>query len=146
MRQIIPACALALCVAAVPLSAQSEATVTSKTKIKSDNGKVMTLKGCLAGGPSSFSLGANPYSVMPRDGVDLGSQVGHQVELTGVLIPAATKHDKDAKIEVKTETKVDPPKGADQKLEAKTKAKVARGDTAQFVVADVKVLSTTCTE
>jgi len=68
------------------------------------------------------------------------------VEVTGVLIPAATKHDKDAKVEVKTETKVDPPKGDDQKFDSKTKAKVARGDTAQFVVADVKVLSTTCTE
>ena len=146
MRQLIPACALALCVAAVPLSAQNEATVTSKTKIKSDDGKVMTVKGCLAGGPSSFALGANPYAVMPRDGVDLGSHVGQQVELTGVLIPAATKHDKDAKIELRTEDKVDPAKGPDQKVESKTKAKVARGDTAQFVVADVKMLNATCSQ
>lgn len=56
MRRAIPACLLAICFAAVSLSAQ-DTKVKSEQKLKTDDGgKVVTLKGCLSGTPPAFTL------------------------------------------------------------------------------------------
>lgn len=169
MRRAIPACLLACCFAAVTVSAQ-ETKVKSEQKIKSDDGKVVTLRGCLAGSPPTFTLDhassaavarseakaerksgeigttgtADSYMLTPREGVDLVPQVGHMVEVTGVLIPAATKHDDDAKVKVKDRTKIEREHAPDSKVKSNTKADVPRGSTPQLAVTSVKMLAPSC--
>jgi hypothetical protein len=169
MRRAIPACLLACCFAAVTVSAQ-DTKVKSEQKIKSDDGKVVTLKGCLAGTPPTFTLDhassavvarseskadkradeigttgtSDSYTLTPREGVDLGPQIGHMVEVTGVLIAPATKHDDDAKVKVKDRTKIEREDAPDSKVKSQTKADVARGSTPQLAVTSVKVLAPAC--
>lgn len=169
MRRVIPACLLACCFAAVTVSAQ-DTKVKSEQKIKSDDGKVVTLRGCLAGSPPSFTLDhassavvarseakaerksgevgttgiAESYTLMPRQGVDLAPQIGHMVEVTGVLIAPATKHDDDAKVKVKDRTKVEREDAPDSKVKSETKADVARGSTSELAVTSVKMLAPMC--
>jgi len=161
MRRVISTCVVALCFAAASLSAQDDATIKSKTKIKSDDGKVVTATGCLIGGPSSYTLSrATPvveervtvgtsgtvvsYTLVPRGGVDLTTHVGQQVEVTGVLIPAATKHDDDAKIKIQEKTKTEVDNQPDAKSQGKAKVEVPRGATPQLAVTSVKMVGATC--
>ena len=60
MRTVIPA-VFALALATAPLAAQETVTNTNtaapaKSDAKTDQGKPVTLSGCLAGGPSSYTL------------------------------------------------------------------------------------------
>jgi len=161
MRRVISTCVVALCFAAASVSAQDDVTIKSKTKIKTDDGKVVTATGCLIGGPSSYTLTrATPvveervtvgtsgtvvsYTLVPRGGVDLTTHVGQQVEVTGVLIPAATKGDDDAKIKVEERTKTDIDNSPDAKSKTKTKVDVPRGANAQLAVTSVKMVGASC--
>ena len=142
-------------------AAAQDATVTTRTEVKSDNGKVVTMTGCMMiGGGTSFMLAnitseheqhqktsaheGGPYALVPREGLDIGPYVNQKVELTGVVVPAATKGDRDDKIEIRETTKVDVANGPDKKSSAKTTARVARGASSQFLVASVKMLSPHC--
>ena len=164
MVRTISSCVLALFAAAV-VSAQ-DTTIKSETRIKADDAKVLTITGCLGGGPTNFSLSnvvaATPgdtkddrkavgtaglldsYVLMPRDGIALAPHVGHRVELTGVVVPPATKGDDDAKIEVKETTQVQRENAPDSKTETTTRARIARGPEAQFAVASLKMISPVC--
>jgi hypothetical protein len=158
MRHVISGCALALCIA-VSASAQ-DAKIKTQTDVKSDNGKVVTMTGCLMGGGTDFILssveehgkkdkavgttGVSPYALTPRDGLNLAPHIGQRVELTGVLVPAATKHDHDDKIQVKDKTKLEIDGAPDQHSEQKTEVKVERGATDTLVVASVKDLKMSC--
>ena len=165
MVRIISSCVLAL-FAAVAVNAQ-DTTIKSETRIKADDAKVMTISGCLGGGPSSFTLsnvvsatspgdkksegkavgtsGAlDSYVLTARDGVSLAPHVGHRVELMGVVVPPATKSDDDAKVEVKEETRVKREDAPDSKTETTTKARIARGAEAQFAVTSLKMISPVC--
>jgi hypothetical protein len=162
MRRVISACAVALCFAAASVSAQDDATLKSKTKIKTDDGKVITATGCLTGGPSSYTLArATPaaveervtvgtsgtvvsYTLVPRDGVDLTTHIGQMVEVTGVMVPAATKHDDDAKIKVQEKSKAEVDNAPDAKSKSNTKVEVPRGATSQLAVTSVKMIGATC--
>ena len=161
MRRVISTCVVALSFAAASLSAQDDATIKSKTKIKTDDGKIVTTTGCLIGGPSSYTLSrATPvieervtvgtsgtvvsYMLVPRGGVDLTTHVGQQVEVTGVLIPAATKGDDDAKIKVEEKTKAEIDNAPDAKSKSKTKVDVPRGASPQLAVTSVKMVGATC--
>ena len=161
MRRVISTCVVAVCFAAASLSAQDDATIKSKTKIKTDDGKVVTTSGCLIGGPSSYTLSrATPvvqervtvgtsgtvvsYTLVPRSGVDLTTHVGQQVEVTGVLIPAAGKGDDDAKIKVEQKTKADVEDAPDAKSNTKAKVEVPRGAYPQLAVTSVKMVGATC--
>ena len=162
MRRVISACAVALCFAAASVSAQDDATIKSKTKIKTDDGKIVTTTGCLTGGPSSYTLArATPvaveervsigtsgtvvsYTLVPRDNVDLTTHVGQMVEVTGVLVPPASKGDDDAKIKVQDKTKADVEDSPDATAKSKTKVEVPRGATAQLAVTSVKMVGATC--
>jgi hypothetical protein len=129
--------------------AAQEPKATSETKVKSDNGTVVTLVGCVEiGGGTSFQLtnvtsergkqnskpspAAVSYSLKEREGLDLGPYIQQKVELTGVVVPAATRGDKDDKIKV-----TDPANGD-------AKVKVTRGAQPQFLVASFKTLAPTC--
>jgi hypothetical protein len=165
MVRIFSSCALAL-FAAAALHAQ-DTTIKTETRIKADDAKVMTISGCLGGGPSNFTLSnvvaaASPsdkkddrkaagtaglldsYVLMARDGVSLAAHVGHRVELMGVVVPPATKGDDDAKIEVKEQTQVKRENAPDSKTETTTKARIARGAEAQFAVTSLKMISPVC--
>jgi len=141
--------------------AAQEATITTDTKVKSDNGKVVTMTGCVEiGGGTSFVLTnitsehdqhatkpsppGGPYSLMAREGLDLGSFIQQQVEITGVVVPAATGRDKDDKIKIKDTTRVDVKSGPDKKSSTATTVKVARSAEAQFLVASVKAIAPSC--
>ena len=123
--------------------------VTTDTKVKSDNGSVETLTGCvMIGGATNFLLTnitarvaddkkpSSPsisYALMERDGVELGQFINHRVQLAGVFVPAATKGDRDDKFEIK-----------DTKKSTRQTVKVDRGAANQFLVATVKSLAPSC--
>ena len=162
MRRVITACAVALCFAAASASAQDDATIKSKTKIKADDGKVVTATGCLANDGPAFTLAhATPvtvekrvsvgtsgtvvsYTVIPRDGVDLTSHVGQMVEVTGVLIPASKDNDDKTKIKVENRTKADVDDAPDAKAKSKTKVEVPQTSVPQLAVTSVKMVGQTC--
>jgi len=70
--------------------------------------------------------------------------VGQQVQVNGVMIPAATAHDKHTKIEVKEKSKVEVEHQPDQKVESKSKAEIAKGDHPVLSVVSVKPVGTSC--
>src|SRR4026209_415810 len=87
------------------MAAGQDATTTTGTKVKSDNGTVVTMTGCVEiGGGTSFVLTnitsereqgatkasrpAGPYSLVACKGLDLGPYIQQKVELTGVVVPA----------------------------------------------------------
>ena len=171
MRRVIPAWTIAAaCAFAVSVNAQ-DTTIRSKskTKVKADDAKTVTMTGCVTAGtngdfmlthatpqidiettldlPPAGTTGAKSmvsYGLMPRDGVSLSPHVGHMVEITALEVPAATASDRDAKVKVKSKStvKVDDAPGA--QVESRTKAEVPRGAVSQLVVASVKHLSPTC--
>lgn len=170
MKGVIPVWTIAAaCALAVSVSAQ-DTTIKSKTKttIKADDAKVMTMTGCLtAGADGTFTLtNARPqiaiettldlptvgtggatittYQLTPRGGVSLTPHVGHTVEVTALAVPPATASDDDAKVEVKSKTRVKVDDAPDAHVETRTKAKVPRGATSKLVVASVKHLAPTC--
>lgn len=150
MRQVMAASVVALLLAGSGAGAQ-ESRGATETRVKSDNGKVVTMTGCvMIGGGTSFMLSnitseqekgdkaqgpvhTGGYALVEREGLDLGPFINQRVELTGVVVPAATKGDRDDKIEIKETPKA-----------RTTTVKVARGDMHQFLVASVKALSPSC--
>ena len=61
MQRVIYTCALAFCLGAVPALAQ-DAKIKSETTIKADDAKVVSMSGCLEGGPSpSEGTSSNPF-------------------------------------------------------------------------------------
>ena len=159
MRSAITGCLLMLLSGTI-VAAQQPKT-TTETKVKSDNGTVVTLVGCVEiGGGTSFVLtnissergkhdtkaspAAASYALKERQGLDLGPYIQQKVELTGVVVPAATSSDKDDKIKVKDTTTVDVKNGPDKKSSTATTVKVQRGAQPQFLVASVKTLAPTC--
>src|SRR5687768_1134771 len=109
MRNSVIGCAFAL-FASATLAVAQNAKVATDTKVKSDNGTVITLIGCVEiGGGTSFVLTnitsereqhgaktpspAASYALLERKGLDLGPYIQQKVELTGVVVPAATSRD-----------------------------------------------------
>jgi hypothetical protein len=165
MVRTISSCVLAVCATAAVYA--QDTTIKTETRIKADDAKALTITGCLGGGPTTFSLSnvvaasapgdkkddrktvgtsglLDSYVLMPRDGIALAPHVGHRVELTGVVVPPATKNDDDAKIEVKERAQVQREDAPDSKTETTTKARIARGAEAQFAVASLKMISPVC--
>lgn len=164
MRRVLSMCALAVCVGAIPAYAQN-AKVESKTKVKADDAQVVSMTGCLEGGPSVFLLShamipkdqakklrkivgttgtQDTYELTPQQGVELAGDVGHKVQVTGVMVPAATAHDKHANVEVKEKTKVEAEHQPDQKSESKTKAEIAKADHPMFSVVSIRDVEPSC--
>ena len=133
------------------LQAQSQ-TTESKTKIKTDDAKMMTFSGCVQTGTETKTyilqnvvpirttteavgtggtVTTTSYALVPEK-VEMQEHVGHKVEVTGVVIPAGKG---DAKIETKTKT------GG---TEEKTKTEVDKGPIPQLRVISVKALADRC--
>jgi hypothetical protein len=150
-------CALLLTAAAA--SAQ-EGKTTTDVKVKSDNGAVETLTGCvMIGGATSFLLtnitarvaddkkpspASVSYALTERDGVDLSRYINQRVQLIGVFVPAATKGDRDDKFEIKETTKSDPKGDSGHTASTRETVKVPRGAANQFLVASVKAVAPQC--
>ena len=160
MRHVITGLVFSLCMAGAMAAAQ-DTKVTTETKVKSDNGKVVTLNGCvMIGGGTNFMLSnitserakddkttaraGGPYALVEREGLSLGPYINQRVELTGVVVLPATKGDRDDKITIKDTTKVDVDNGRDRTSRESTTVKVERGAMPQFLVASVKMLSPHC--
>jgi hypothetical protein len=162
MRHVLSACLFAICFAAAAADAIAQvSTVTTDTKVKSDNGKVVTMVGCvMIGGGTSFTLSnitseredhgraakrpRGPYALIPREGLDLGPYINQKVQLTGVVVLPAAKGDRDDKIEIEETTRTAVANGADRTSTAETTVKVARGPMNQFLVASVSSLAPSC--
>ncbi len=146
---LILACGCASLLVTTPLAQTSE----SKTKVKAEDGKTVTYTGCVQTGTETRSFILNnvipisktettgtsgtvstttTYALVPEGKVDLQEQVGHKVEVTGVLIPAGKGETK-----YKTETKA---KGAKEE----TKGEVERGAVPQLKVVSVRPLAERC--
>jgi hypothetical protein len=151
MRRMFTAIALIFGCSMIGVQAQSQ-TTESKTKIKTEDAKTMTFSGCVQTGTEARTyilqhvvpvsttteaigtggtLTTTSYALVPEK-VELQEQVGHKVEVTGVVIPAGKG---DSKIETKTKT------GG---TEEKTKTEVARGPMPQLRVISVKTLADRC--
>jgi hypothetical protein len=160
MRDTATRCLLALLLNSTIVAAQNTA-ISKDTKVKSDNGKVVTMIGCVEiGGGTSFELTnitsererhdttalprGGSYALTAREGLDLGLYIQQKVELTGVVVPAATSRDKDDKIKIKETSRVDVKNGPDKTSSTATSVKVARGAVAHFLVASVKTLAPSC--
>ena len=142
---------------AVALHAQ-ETTTTTKTEVKGDEAKTVTYSGCVQSGTEarSFVLAkavpvsrstttevgtsgsttttTTTYALIPGEKVELQPQVGHKVEITGMMIPAGNT-------KTETTTKVERENAPDTKVKETTKSENAMP---QFRVISVKQLAESC--
>jgi hypothetical protein len=158
MGRLIPAAIVTGALAAMPLAAQQKPAAPS-AQAKADAAKPVLLSGCLTGGPSSYTLSnvavtrvaheaadrpvgtagaSTSYSLVARDGVDLGDYVGKKVEVTGTLTPA----EQPQKGALAPEPKVKQDDNPDVK--AQTRAAVAAVTYPKVAATAVKLLSATC--
>ena len=156
MKRLFTTTALALGCAAllVPTTfAQSHETET-KTKVKTDHATVVTYTGCIASsGAQTRTYVLNnvvpaertttrsadgttstttTYALVPEASVQLEPQIGHKVEVQGVLVEAGHG---DATVKSKTEVN-----GKD----TKQKTEIERGPYQQLRVMSVKPLGESC--
>ena len=160
MRKAATGYAFVVLLSSTVVAAQ-EAKVTTDSKVTSDDGKVIKMTGCVEiGGGTSFVLTnitseqdqrdrdrvppVGSYALVERKGLDLGPYIQQRVELTGVVVPAATRRDTQDKIKITETTRVEVKQGPDQKSSKATTVNVARGATTQFLVASVKTLAPSC--
>ena len=154
MRRVITSCSMAL-ICAVALQAQ-ETKTTTKVETEGGEAKTVTYSGCVQSGADtkSFVLAkampvaktttevgtsgttstTTTYSLIAAETIQLQPQVGHQVEITGVMMPAG-----DSKIQ--TETKVEREGAPDSKSTETVKSDNAMP---QFRVVSVKEIAATC--
>jgi len=153
MKRFSTTLALAFgCAALMGLHAQAQSTET-KTKTKTEHASVVTYTGCIATGAQTqtyilqnvvpaqrtTTLRADgststvtTYALVPEATVQLAPQVGHKVEVQGVLVEPG-----HGDAEVKTKTEVN---GKDQK----TKTEIERGPYPQLRVTSMKPLGESC--
>src|SRR5215467_895667 len=153
MKRFSTTLALAFgCAALMVLHAQAQSTET-KTKTKTDHASIVTYTGCIATGAQTQSYilqnvvpaqrtttlradgstsTVTTYALVPEATVQLAPQVGHKVEVQGVLVEPG-----HGDAEVKTKTEVN---GKDQK----TKTEIERGPYPQLRVTSMKPLGESC--
>jgi hypothetical protein len=149
MRRLITTFAVA---GATMLAMHAHAQSTeTKTKIKTEHGKTMTYTGCVGSTETrtyvlqnvtpvsrtetttaSGTTVSTTYSLVPEGTVELQQNVGHRVEVTGVLIEAGHG---DAKVTQRTKT---------NGKEEKTTTEVDRGAVPQLKVLSVKPTGGSC--
>src|SRR5262245_60896259 len=180
MKQFIPIGIAVLALAAT--AGAQDTTVKSRTKVKADEGQVMTLTGCLrhdalSGDYTLFGTAVvgdelqtqskvstdvdrdnttvttksktkvengkamSTFVVIPRNEVDLASQVGHEVQLSAVMVDP---HHHDADVKIKDKPKTEPEHGRDTTSRATTKLEVPRGAAGQYSVIAMRSLANTC--
>lgn len=161
MRHVPALSMLALVLTGTIANAQG-ATTTTKTKVKADDGKTVKMTGCMEiGGGTSFVLTnissegkqsreddsvprGGPYAVVARQGLDLSPYILQKVELTGVIVPAATTRNTQETIKIRETTTVDPKRGSDKTSTQSTTVTVPRNATPHLLVASVRTLAPGC--
>ncbi len=169
-------------------TAAQDNTVKSRTKIKADDAKVVTMTGCLREGiGGTYTLvgttaaagdeltnktkvrtdvdndkttvkgksttkaddgavatagAVSTYTLIPGQ-VNLSSQVGHQVQISGLIVD---RGEGDAEVKVKDKTTVDPDNAPDHSARTTTKLDVPRSPYGTYTVVSVKSLGTTCSQ
>jgi hypothetical protein len=154
MKRFSTTLALALgCAALLAPHVNAQSTET-KTKTKTEHASVVTYTGCIAtnsGQTRSYVLQnvvptertttrsidgttstTTTYALVPEASVQIEPQVGHKVEVEGVLVEPG-----HGDAEVKTKTEVN---GKDQK----TKTEIERGPYPQLRVTSIKPLGGSC--
>jgi hypothetical protein len=86
-------------------------------------------------GPTTTTTTTTTYELVPGESVQLEQQIGHKVEVTGMLIPGG-----DTKTE--TKTKIEREDAPDTTIKEKSKSE---GGMPQFRVISVRSLGETCT-
>jgi len=154
MKRFSTTIALAFGCAALAVPVISAQSTETKTKTKTEHASVVTYTGCIAtSGPQTRTYVLNnvvptektttlrsdgtastttTYSLIPEATVQLEPQVGHRVEVQGVLVEPGHG---DATVKTKTEVN-----GKD----TKTKTEIERGPFQQLRVMSVKPLGESC--
>jgi hypothetical protein len=109
---------------------KDETKIEATTKTKSDDGAVGT------------SGTMSTYVVMPKGDVSLSPHVGHQVQLSAVMLKPG---EDDADLKIKDKTKVSSDDAPDAKSQSKTKVEIEGIPHGQYAVVAVKPLAGTCT-
>jgi hypothetical protein len=154
MRPLLRTTVVALgCASMFALQTHAQ-TSESKTKVKAEHAKMTTFTGCVQTGTetrtyilqnvvpvsttattgTAGTLTTTTYALVPETKVELQTQVGHKVEVSGVLIPAGKG---EAKIKTRTKTG-----GTEQE----TKSEIDRGPMPQLKVVSVKPLAESCSQ
>ena len=145
MKRFMLGSALALA-CSVGLAAQT-ATVKTESKVDVKNGKEVTVTGCLARSASGTAYLLN--NVEGKDvtsksyilvGDDLDTHVGHFIEIKG----KASNIGDDAKVEVKTKTKIERDDADDKKTETKTTMEGDLSGVPYLGVKSVKMIRSSC--
>ena len=131
MKRIIPVVAAAA-LGAVTVAAQ-DSTEKTRTKVSVDDGRAITLTGCLEqqAGPL-FTLRGT--SVVSSDDVTTRTRVKTDVDDDGA----------DANVKVRETTRVDREDAPDSKVTTRTTAELPRGAHSKVTVVSVKSLGTSC--
>ena len=114
----------------------------TKTEVDRDESRVRTETRTRPRGSRSRGRGSVLfYNLSPRSGVDLAAHVGHQVQLTAIVLDRGKG---DADVKVKEETKVERENGRDGESRTESKITVDRGDGPRLNVISVKPLGQNC--
>jgi len=154
MKRFSTTVALALGCAALMVPSISAQSTETKTRTKTEHASVVTYTGCIAsnaGQTRTYVLNnvvptertttqridgstttTTTYALVPESSVQLEPQIGHKVEVQGVLVEAGHG---DATVKSKTEVN-----GKD----TKTKTEIERGPYPQLRVMSVKPLGENC--
>ena len=145
MKRFMLGSALALA-CSVGLAAQT-ATVKSESKVDVKDGKEVTVTGCLARSASGTAYLLNNVEgkgVTSKSyilvGDDLDSHIGHFIEIKG----KASNIGDDAKVEVKTKTKIERDDADDKKTETKTTMEGDLAGVPYLGVKSVKMIRNSC--
>ena len=154
MSRTIPTLAFALGCAVMTAHAQ-DTTVKSRTKTTDADVKTETYTGCVQTGTQTkgyildrvipvrrttttdatgASTATTTFMLVPGEKVEVQEQVGHKVEVTGMLIPAG-------RVKTETTTKEERDHGKDTKTREKIETDAS---TPQFRVTSIKSLADRC--
>ena len=113
----------------------------TETEVDRDESRVRTETRTRAEGDRGRTGAALFYNLSPRAGVDLAAHVGHQVQLTAIVL---NRGEDDAEVRVREETRVDREDGRDTKSRTESRVTVDRGDGPRLNVISVKPLGGNC--
>ena len=103
--------------------------VTARTRSRADDDPVAT------------SGATSTYMLVPRGNVALAPHVGHQVQVSAVMLE---RGEDDADVKIQDRTTVDPDNGPSRTGRSQTKIEVENVPHGQYAVVSVKQLAMTC--
>jgi hypothetical protein len=118
-------------------------TTRTKTEVDRDETRVRTETRTRADGDHDRAGHADVvvYDLTPRQGVNLASHVGQQVQVTAIKLD---RGEDDAEVRVREETRVEGGNAPDGRSRTESKIKIERGDGPRLNVISVKPLGQSC--